>query len=202
LYSKLKYLKNFCFKDAVRVEQIVITNEEEYTEKILMKNLFSNYNSTFCLLQQINLDSDEKYFIYGIKFNDIFIPDNVEFKDNNVKFFVIEKTYLFISNEPMFKLFENVVNFILVYKKVIFQKIIEFNSLLDKKVVSEFNELNKENVSSYLFIINFVYNRMIILNKFWIIFIIKNFQNQMNIFHMFLQLIKFLLNIIFQINMI
>ena len=195
-------MKNFCFKDAVRVEQIVITNEEEYTEKILMKNLFSNYNSTFCLLQQINLDSYEKYFIYGIKFNDIFIPDNVEFKDNNVKFFVIDKTYLFISNEPMFKLFENVVNFILVYKKVIFQKIIEFNSLLDKKVVSEFNELNKENVSSYLFIINFVYNRMIILNKFWIIFIIKNFQNQMNIFHMFLQLIKFLLNIIFQINMI
>ena len=195
-------MKNFCFKDAVRVEQIVITNEEEYTEKILMKNLFSNYNSTFCLLQQINLDSDEKYFIYGIKFNDIFIPDNVEFKDNNVKIFVIEKTYLFISNEPMFKLFENVVTFILVYKKVIFQKIIEFNSLLDKKVVSEFNELNKENVSSYLFIINFVYNRMIILNKFWIIFIIKNFQNQMNIFHMFLQLIKFLLNIIFQINMI
>ena len=195
-------MKNFCFKDAVRVEQIVITNEEEYKEKILMKNLFSNYNSTFCLLQQINLDSDEKYFIYGIKFNDIFVPDNVEFKDNKVKFFVIEKTYLFISNEPMFKLFENVVNFILVYKKVIFQKIIEFNSLLDKKVVSEFNELNKENVSSYLFIINFVYNRMIILNKFWIIFIIKNFQNQMNIFHMFLQLIKFLLNIIFQINMI
>ena len=195
-------MKNFCFKDAVRVEQLIITNEEEYTEKILMKNIFSNYNSTFCLLQQINLDSDEKYFIYGIKFNDIFIPDNVEFKDNNVKFFVIEKTYLFISNEPMFKLFENVVNFILVYKKVIFQKIIEFNSLLDKKVVSEFNELNKENVSSYLFIINFVYNRMIILNKFWIIFIIKNFQNQMNIFHMFLQLIKFLLNIIFQINMI
>ena len=159
-------MKNFCFKDAVRVEQIVITNEEEYTEKILMKNLFSNYNSTFCLLQQINLDSDEKYFIYGIKFNDIFIPDNVEFKDNNVKFFVIEKTYLFISNEPMFKLFENVVNFILVYKKVIFQKIIEFNSLLDKKVVSEFNELNKENVSINLLIINFTINRMIILIKY------------------------------------
>lgn len=143
-------MKNFCFKDAVRVEQIVITNEEEYTEKILMKNLFSNYNSTFCLLQQINLDSDEKYFIYGIKFNDIFIPDNVEFKDNNVKFFVIEKTYLFISNEPMFKLFENIVNYILVYKKVIFQKLIEFKSLLDKKTVSEFNLLNKENVRKHI----------------------------------------------------
>ena len=46
----------------------------------------------------------------------------------------------------MFKLFENIVNFILVHKKVIFQNIIEFNSLLDKKIVSEFNDLNKENV--------------------------------------------------------
>ena len=146
MFSKLKYLKNFCFKDAVRVEQIIINNEEEYTEKILMKNIFSNYNSTFCLLQQINLESNEKYFIFGVKFDDIFIPDNIEIKDNKVKFFIIEKTYLFISNEPMFKLFENIVNFILVHKKVIFQNIIEFNSLLDKKIVSEFNELNKENV--------------------------------------------------------
>ena len=134
-------MKNFCFKDAVRVEQIIINNEEEYTEKILMKNIFSNYNSTFCLLQQINLESNEKYFIFGVKFDDIFIPDNIEIKDNKVKFFIIEKTYLFISNEPMFKLFENIVNFILVHKKVIFQNIIEFNSLLDKKIVSEFNDL-------------------------------------------------------------
>ena len=146
MFSKLKYLKNFCFKDAVRVEQIIINNEEEYTEKILMRNIFSNYNSTFCLLQQINLESNEKYFIFGVKFDDIFIPDNIEIKDNKVKFFIIEKTYLFISNEPMFKLFENIVSFILVHKKVIFQNIIEFNSLLDKKIVSEFNDLNKENV--------------------------------------------------------
>ena len=146
MFSKLKYLKNFCFKDAVRVEQIIINNEEEYTEKILMRNIFSNYNSTFCLLQQINLESNEKYFIFGVKFDDIFIPDNIEIKDNKVKFFIIEKTYLFISNELMFKLFENIVNFILVHKKVIFQNIIEFNSLLDKKIVSEFNDLNKENV--------------------------------------------------------
>ena len=125
-----------------------------------MKNLFSNYNSTFCLLQQINLDSDEKYFIFGIKFDDIFIPGNIEIKDNKVKFFIIEKTYLFISNEPMFKLFENIANFILVNKKVVFQKIIEFKSLLDKKIVDEFNELNKENVR-IIFIINYNYFRMI-----------------------------------------
>ena len=151
----MKYLKNFCFKDAVRVEQIILNNEEEYTEKVLMKNIFSNYNSTFCLLQQINLESDEKYFIFGIKFDDIFIPDNIEIKDNKIKIFIIEKTYLFISNEPMFKLFENIVNFILVYKKVIFQNLIEFKSLLDLKTISEFNKLNKENVST-IFIINYM----------------------------------------------
>jgi len=168
-----------------------------------MKNLFTNYNSTFCLLQQINLDSDEKYFIFGIKFDDIFIPDNAEVKDNKkVKFFTIEKTYLFISNEPMFKLFENIVNYILVYKKVIFQKLIEFKSLLDKKTVSEFNILNKENVRKTYFIIISNYYRMMTLIKYWIIFIIKNFQIQMNIFHMFVQLIKLLLNIIIQTNMI
>ena len=168
-----------------------------------MKNLFTNYNSTFCLLQQINLDSDEKYFIFGIKFDDIFIPDNAEVKDNKkVKFFTIEKTYLFISNEPMFKLFENIVNYILVYKKVIFQKLIEFKSLLDKKTVSEFNILNKENVRKTYFIIISNYYSMMTLKKYWIIFIIKNFQIQMNIFHMFVQLIKLLLNIIIQTNMI
>ena len=167
-----------------------------------MKNLFTNFNSTLCLLQQINLDSDEKYFIFGIKFDDIFIPDNAEIKDNKkVKFFIIEKTYLFISNEPMFKLFENIVNYILVYKKVIFQKLIEFNSLLDKKNVSEFNDLNKENVRKKIFY-NYYYYRMMILIKFWIIFIIKNFQNQMNIFLMYVLLKKLLLNIIIQANMI
>ena len=187
----------------MRVEQFIINNEEEYTEKILMKNLFTNYNSTLCLLQQINLDSDEKYFIFGIKFDDIFIPDNAEIKDNKkVKFFIIEKTYLFISNEPMFKLFENIVNYILVYKKVIFQKLIEFNSLLDKKTVSEFNDLNKENVRKKIFYNYYYLYRMMILIKFWIMYIIKNFQNQMNIFLMYVLLKKLLLNIIIQANMI
>ena len=102
----------------------------------------------------------------------------------------------------MFKLFENIVNYILVYKKVIFQKLIEFKSLLDKKTVSEFNILNKENVRKTYFIIISNYYRMMTLIKYWIIFIIKNFQIQMNIFHMFVQLIKLLLNIIIQTNMI
>ena len=104
-------MKNFCFKDAVKVEQYIINNEEEFTEKILIKNIFSDYNSTFCLLQQVTLDNNKKYFIFGIKFDDIFIPDNKKLENNKIKFFIIEKTYLFISSEPLCKLFENLVIF-------------------------------------------------------------------------------------------
>ena len=146
MFSKLIYLKTFCFKDAVKISQYIIKNENDYNEKILEKNIFSNYNSTCCLLQQISTDNPEQYFILGIKFDDVYIPPIENENDDTIKFFIYEKTYLFISNEPMFKLFENISNFILTYKKVIFQKLIEFNSLLDKKIVTEFNLLNKENV--------------------------------------------------------
>ena len=145
-------MKNFCFKDAVKVEQYIINNEEEYTEKILMKNIFSDYNSTFCLLQQITLDKNEKYFIFGIKFNDIFIPDNKMNKEQKIKFFIIEKTFLFISSEPLFKLFENLFHFILVYKKLIFVKyLMDYNSLINIEKIKQFNELNQENVRLYIF---------------------------------------------------
>jgi len=134
------------------VEQFIINNEEEYTEKILMKNIYSDFNSTFCLLQQITLDKNEKYFIFGIKFDDIFIPENQNI-NKKVKIFIIEKTYLFISSEPLCKLFENVFVFILSYKKLIFfQTIMDYISLKKIEKIKKFNELNKENVSlKYLF---------------------------------------------------
>jgi len=134
------------------VEQFIINNEEEYTEKILMKNIYSDFNSTFCLLQQITLDKNEKYFIFGIKFDDIFIPENQNI-NKKVKIFLIEKTYLFISSEPLCKLFENVFVFILSYKKLIFfQTIMDYISLKKIEKIKKFNELNKENVSlKYLF---------------------------------------------------
>ena len=129
------------------MEQFIINNEEEYTEKILMKNIYSDFNSTFCLLQQITLDKNEKYFIFGIKFDDIFIPENQNI-NKKVKIFLIEKTYLFISSEPLCKLFENVFVFILSYKKLIFfQTIMDYISLKKIEKIKKFNELNKENVS-------------------------------------------------------
>ena len=112
-----------------------------------MKNIYSDFNSTFCLLQQITLDKNEKYFIFGIKFDDIFIPENQNI-NKKVKIFLIEKTYLFISSEPLCKLFENVFVFILSYKKLIFfQTIMDYVSLKKIEKIKKFNELNKENVS-------------------------------------------------------
>jgi len=149
LYSKLIYLKNFCFKDAVKVEQYIINNEDEFNEKILEKNIFLDYNSTFCLLQQVTLDNDQKYFIFGIKFDDIYIPplEDYLYEKKAFKIFIYEKTYLFISIEPLCKLFESIFYFILNYKKLNFCKnLVDYNSLKNNEIIVKFNESNKESV--------------------------------------------------------
>ena len=147
MFSKLIYLKTFCFKDAVKVFQYIIKNEDDYNQKILEKNIFSNYNSTFCLLQQISTDNPEQYFILGIKFDDVYIPTLENDNAYKIKFFVYEKTFLFISNEALCKLFLNIFQFILNYKKLNFyQNLADFDSLFNNQIISNFNETNKENV--------------------------------------------------------
>ena len=147
MFSKLIYLKTFCFKDAVKVSQYIIKNEDDYNQKILEKNIFSNYNSTFCLLQQISTDNSEQYFILGIKFDDVYIPTLENDNAYKIKFFVYEKTFLFISNEALCKLFLNIFQFILNYKKLNFyQNLADFDSLFNNQIISNFNETNKENV--------------------------------------------------------
>lgn len=128
------------------MEQFTIKNEEEYIEKILVKDIYSDFNSTFCLLQQITLEKNEKYFIFGIKFDDIFIPEKQK-TDTKIKVFIIEKTYIFISSGPLCKLFENLFRFILNYKKLVFfQNIMDYSSLTNLENIKKFNELNKDNV--------------------------------------------------------
>ena len=145
------YLKTFCFKDAVKVEQHIINSEEDYSEKILERNIFSNYNSTFCLLQQISKDNALQYFIFGIKFDDIYIPLPDEESQNKIIFFIYEKTYLFISNETLCTLFKNIFQFILSYKKLNFyQTLPDFDCLLDNELISKFNKKNEENVRNNL----------------------------------------------------
>ena len=149
-------MKNFCFKDAVKVEQYIINNEEDFNAKVLERNFFSNFNSTFCLLQQIAIDNDQKYFIFGIKFDDIYIPvpeeENIH---EDIKVFIYEKTYLFISNEPLCKLFEKIFFFIIHYKKLIFcNNLLDYNSLTNYETISKFNNLNQESVRNIYLIIN------------------------------------------------
>lgn len=104
-------------------------------------------------MQQISADNTQQYFIFGIKFDDIFIPENQDLKEK-IKLFLIEKTYLFISSELLCKLFEHLFIFILSYKKLIFFKnIIDYNSLKDIEKIKKFNEANKENVSNFHFVI-------------------------------------------------
>ena len=149
-------MKNFCFKDAVQIEQYIINNEEEFNEKILERNFFSNYNSTFCLLQQITIDNDQKYFIFGIKFDDIYIPipEDEEINSDNIKIFIYEKTYLFISNEPLCKLFEKLFHFIINYKKLNFcNNLVDYNSLKNNEIISKYNKSNQENVRILYFLI-------------------------------------------------
>ena len=150
LISKLIYLKTFCFKDAVKVSQYIIKNENDYIEKILEKNIFSNYNSTFCLLQQISEDNPQQYFIFGIKFDDIYIPLPDEEIENKTIFFIYEKTYLFISNEALCSLFKKMFQFILNYKKLIFyQNLSDYDCLLDNELIANFVQKNDESVRNY-----------------------------------------------------
>ena len=157
-FSKLLYLKEFCYKDAVRVEKYNINREEEYNEKILERNIFSSYNSTFCLLQQISEDNPQQYFIFGVKFDDIYIPIPDEEIENKTIFFIYEKTYLFISNEALCSLFKKIFQFILNYKKLNFyQNLPDYDCLMDNELISNFITKNDESV------------RNIIVNKFYIL---------------------------------
>jgi hypothetical protein len=101
-------------------------------------------------LQQISADNTQQYFIFGIKFDDIYIPlpeDNNINNINKFKIFIYEKTYLFISNETLCKFFLNIFQFIINYKKLNFLKYLpDFDSLLDNEIISNFNKKNEESV--------------------------------------------------------
>jgi hypothetical protein len=144
----LKFLKNFCFNEGVKVNKFTINNEDDFEQDIMERNLFSKYNSSFCLVQQIAPDSIMKYFIFGIKFDDVYIVNN-DGKSKNI--FIYEKTYLIISYEPLCSLFERIFNTILAVKKLNFQNNFEdFECLLDSYKVSNFEYENFELVNRKL----------------------------------------------------
>ena len=80
-----------------------------------MKNIYSDFNSTFCLLQQITLDKNEKYFIFGIKFD--------------CKLF--ENVFVFILSYKKLIFFQTIMDYISL-KKI--EKIKKFNELNKENV--------------------------------------------------------------------
>ena len=74
----------------------------------------------------------------------------IQQKQNSKNIFVYEKTYLFISTEPLCKLFEKIFNFILNYKKLSFyQNLEDYNSLLEQNKLDAFHTKNNEKVLQY-----------------------------------------------------
>ena len=92
-----------------------------------------------------------QYFIFGIKFDDIYIPLSEEEKEPKIKIFIYEKTYLFISNETLCRLFKNIFQFIMNYKKLNFyQNLPEYEFLMNNEIISKFNQKNEESVRNNL----------------------------------------------------
>ena len=72
IQSNVIFVKNFCFKDAVKVKRFYVENDDDFVSQIFERNFFANINSSFCLVQQITPEDEKKYFIFGVKFDDLF----------------------------------------------------------------------------------------------------------------------------------
>jgi hypothetical protein len=50
-----------------------VGNDEEFINQIFERNFYSKIKCSFCLLQQVTPDDEKKYFIFGVKFDDLYI---------------------------------------------------------------------------------------------------------------------------------
>jgi hypothetical protein len=167
-FSNIKFLKNFCFNDGVKVYRNEISTNDAYDMVVLEKNLFSHPKSHFCLVQQVSPENIQKYFIFGIKFDDFYIAPihqsnktSVKKAQNTVNIFTYEKTYLFISFEPLCKLFQNILQAVLNIKKLNFlHNMSEFSCIFIKQNYKQFIEENSEKLGVQINeILNFYYKK-------------------------------------------
>jgi hypothetical protein len=136
-----------------------VSTEEEYDAAVLEHNFYSKPKSYFCLVQQISPEDIQKYFIFGIKFQDFVVTpintkkgydDEVKSdfkinKNNYVNIFKYEKTYLFISYEPLYQLFQKIFENIFQIKKLNFlHNMSEFSCIFIKDCFLHFNKENNE----------------------------------------------------------
>jgi hypothetical protein len=145
------------------VTRTEVSSDEEYDMVVLERNFFSKPSSYFCLVQQISPDDIQKYFLLGIKFEDFYVTPclkgssndslNKIDKKNYVNVFTYEKTYLFISNDPLCKLFESIFVSILNVKKLNFlHNMSDFSCIFRKDNYKQFTIENSEKVNQNIFI--------------------------------------------------
>jgi hypothetical protein len=127
---------------------------------VLEKNYFSKPKSYFCLVQQVSPEDIQKYFIFGIKFEDFYVTplkvsknndmDDRPYNKNYVNIFSYEKTYLFISYEPLCKLFDQIIQTILNVKKLNYlHNMTDFSCIFIKNKYKQFIDENNEKVNFY-----------------------------------------------------
>jgi hypothetical protein len=150
-------LKNFCFNDGVKVLKAVISSDDEFDMSILEKNFFSKPKSTFCLVQQISPEDIQKYFIIGIKFDDFYITpvkiwsNDMNKRKNYINVFTYEKTYLFICQQPLCKLFDTILQAMLNIKKLnLLQNMSNFGFCFMPEHKGTFETENNEKISLQL----------------------------------------------------
>lgn len=57
----------------MKVKRFYVGNDDEFINQIFERNLYAKFNCSFCLLQQITPSDEKKYFIFGVKFDDLYI---------------------------------------------------------------------------------------------------------------------------------
>lgn len=144
--SNYEYYKNFCYKDGVNVTRMELSSENEYSVNVLENNFFSKPISTFAFMKP-SLDKAPDKYIYGIKFNDIFIfKPKKNVKENTINVFKYEKCYLFISNEPYFQTLEVMCNAFLNAKKLNYlNNLTSFICFFEQGKLDNFHQFNNEN---------------------------------------------------------
>ena len=154
----IRFLKNFCFNNGIKVIRKEISTSEEFDTEILERNFYRKPLSTFCLVQQVSPEDIRKYFILGIRIEDFYIKpihhsNNSSNNSNNnklnnysknkISLFTYEKIYLFISEFPVYNLLEMIFKSIIHIKKLNFLN--NLNDFCYLFIQEKYDEFCKEN---------------------------------------------------------
>ena len=182
IFKEYEFYRHCCYKNGVKVKRIEISNEIDYSSYLLESNIYSKPIETFSFIKSYDNKINNKY-IYGMKFNDIYIfnpkLNNKSNESNNSKIYIYlyEKTFLFISSNSYLQLFENACLKILYEKKLNYlNKLSLYRNLFDKNKFNSYLYFNEEKYNKDITI--FLEQMYLSNNTQLIIDLIQNSTNQ------------------------